>query len=65
MKAFLIGLLALIVVGILSGIGILLYPFFILLGFVLQFLAGIAFVILCIWLLGRVIIFIWDKIFKK
>ena len=65
MKAFFVGLLALLVVGILSGIGFLLYPFFILLSFILQFLAGIAFAVLCVWLLGRFIIFIWDKIFKK
>lgn len=65
MRAFFIGFLALIVVGVLSGIGILLYPLFMLLSFLLQFLAGLAFIVLCIWLLGRFIIFIWDKAFKK
>ena len=65
MKAFFIGLVALAIVGIFAGIGFLLHPFFILLGFLLRFFAWLAFIILCVWILGKFIIFIWDKAFKK
>ena len=64
MKAFAIGLLFLIAVVVLSGIGLLLFPLAIVLGFFLQIILALFFVIFSIWLLGKFIIFIWDKIFK-
>jgi len=64
MKAFAIGLIFLIAVSILSGIGILLFPIIIVLGFFLKIILALLFVIFSIWLLGKFIIFVWEKIFK-
>ena len=64
MKAFAIGLIFLIVVSILSGIGILLFPIIIVLGFFLKIILALLFVIFSIWLLGRFIIFVWERISK-
>lgn len=64
MRAFVIGLIFLIAVVVLSGIGLLLFPLAIVLGFFLQIILALFFVIFSIWLLGKFIIFIWDKIFK-
>jgi hypothetical protein len=64
MKAFAIGLIFLIAVSILAGIGILLYPLIIVWGFFLKIILVLLFVIFCIWLLGKFIIFIWENIFK-
>ena len=64
MKAFAIGLIFLIAVSILSAIGILLFPLIIVLGFFLKIILALLFVIFSIWLLGKLIIFIWERIFK-
>ena len=64
MKAFAIGLIFLIAVSILSGIGILLFPIIIVLGFFLKIILALLFVIFAIWLLGKFIIFVWERIFK-
>ncbi len=64
MKAFAIGLIFIIAVSILSGIGMLLYPLIIVFGFFLKIMLAILFVILSIWLLGKFIIFIWERISK-
>ena len=64
MKAFAIGLIFLIAVSILAGIGILLFPLIIVLGFFLRIVLVLLFVIFCIWLLGKFIIFVWESIFK-
>lgn len=65
MKAFFIGLLFLLVVGILSGIGFLLFPVLIIMGWFLRFLLMLGFVILAVWVLGKLIMLIWDVIIKK
>ncbi len=62
MKAFFIGLIFLIAVVIFAGVGILLFPLFIILGFLLRVILSFLFVILAIWLLGKFIIFIWDRL---
>jgi hypothetical protein len=64
MKAFAIGLLFLIAVGILAGIGLLLSPLVIVMGLFLQILLAVLFVIFSIWLLGKFIIFVWESLFK-
>ena len=64
MKAFAIGLIFLVAVSILSGIGILLFPIIIVLGFFLKIILALFFVIFSIWLLGKFIIFVWERIFK-
>lgn len=65
MKAFFIGLLFILAAVILSGIGLLLFPVFIILGWLLRFFLMLGFVILAIWLLGKLIILVWDVIIKK
>lgn len=62
MKAFFVGLISLISVAILSGIGILLFPLFIVLGWALRIIISLAFAIFAVWLLGKFILFIWEKL---
>lgn len=64
MKAFFIGLIFLIAVIILTGIGILFFPLIIVLGFFLKIILTLLFIIFSIWLLGKFIIFAWEKISK-
>ncbi len=61
MKAFLVGLTFLIAVMILSVIG---FPILFLLVGLLRIFVGLAFVIASVWLLGRFIIWFWEKIKK-
>ncbi|MBU3911562.1 MAG: hypothetical protein KKD90_03145 [Candidatus Omnitrophica bacterium] len=65
MKAFLVGLIFIIAVLLLSGIGFLLLPFIFVLGVLIRILLSIIFVILCVWLLGRFIIFVFELFFKR
>ncbi|MFY9401979.1 MAG: hypothetical protein WAQ07_01010 [Candidatus Omnitrophota bacterium] len=65
MKAFIVGLLFLIAVMILSGIGLLLYPFIIAMALLFRILLPLLFIIFSIWLLGKLIIFVWEKLFAK
>lgn len=65
MKAFFVGLLFLFFVTVFAALGFLLFPLFIVIGVGLKVLLGLGFVLLCIWLLGKIIIFIWDKFIKK
>jgi hypothetical protein len=62
MRAFLIGLAFLIAIVVLVGIGILLSPLLIALGFFLRSIFAFLFLIFAIWLLGKFIIFIWGKL---
>ncbi len=61
MKAFFLGLAFLIAVAVLSVIG---FPILFLLVGLLRIFVGLAFVILSIWLLGKFIIWFWEKIKK-
>ncbi len=63
MKAFFIGLITLIIVIIMSTIGALLYPFFIVLGLLFRVILSFLLFIFAIWLLGKFILFIWEKIY--
>lgn len=65
MKAFLVGLLFIIAVSLLSVFGVLLYPLLLLLTFMLRIIIGIALVIFAIWLLGKFIIFVWERLSGK
>jgi len=50
---------------IMAGFGVFLYPFIFLLAVVLRVVVSIGLVIFAIWLLGKFIIFIWDKLNNK
>ena len=62
MKAFIVGLLFVIAVVILAGIGTLLFPLLIVLAVSLRVLLMIALFISAIWLLGKFIIYVWEKL---
>lgn len=61
MKAFFIGLLFLIAVTLLAGVGFLLSPLLLVMAFFLRIVIIFLLIILAIWLLGKFIIFIWEK----
>lgn len=65
MKAFFIGLITLIIVIIMGTIGTLLYPFFIVLGLLFRVILSFLLFVFAIWLLGKFILFIWEKLFKE
>ncbi len=65
MRAFLVGLFFILLVTIFAALGFLLFPLLIVIGWGLRILLGLAFVLLCIWFLGKVIIYIWEKFIKK
>ena len=65
MKAFLVGLIFFISAALLAGVGILLYPLLSILGFLLYFVLMFVFAIFAIWLLGKLIILIWESLRSK
>jgi hypothetical protein len=65
MKEFLIGLIFLVAVFIFAGIGVLLMPFWLLLAIALRIALIVIFVFFCIWLLGKLIVLVWEKIKTK
>ena len=65
MKAFLIGLIFLILVLLFAGLGILLYPLLSVLGFLLYFVLMFVFAIFAIWLVGKLIILVWEALRPK
>jgi len=65
MKAFFVGFLFLICVFILGGIGILLFPLLLVMAWFLRLIFAFIFIIFAIWLLGKFIIFVWEKLKQK
>jgi hypothetical protein len=64
MKAFFVGLLFLVMVAIFAGLGFMLYPFIIVLALFSRVIISILLVVLTIWLLGKFIIAVWEKLSK-
>lgn len=60
MKEFFVGLLVIIVVLILSGLGILMFPLFLVLGVFLRLIIGFLFLIVVVWLIGKVTLLVID-----
>ena len=65
MKAFFVGLMFLILTFLLAGVGILLFPFMIVLGVALRIVIMLILVIFAIWLLGKLIILVWESLRPK
>jgi len=65
MKEFFVGLIFLILVFVLAGVAILMTPLLLVLGIFLRILIYVVFVIFAIWLLGKLIILIWESIRSK
>ena len=61
MKEFLVGLLALVVLSVMAGLYFLLFPFFILLALALKVAIVIFVGLFSIWLLGKIILMIFEK----
>lgn len=61
MKAFLVGFLFLFVVGVFIGIGFLLVPFLVVLSWLVRFILIVILICLAIWLLGKLILYLWEK----
>ena len=64
MKAFLVGLLFLFSLIAAVALGLLLFPFLLIVAFFLQILLVIGGVVFVTWLLGKFIIFIWRSVRK-
>lgn len=61
MKAFLVGLLFLFIVAVLAGTGVLLFPFLLVLGWIVRVILIVVLLILAVWLLGKLILYIRKK----
>ena len=61
MKAFLVGLLFLFIVAVLAGMGVLLFPFLLVLGWIVRVILIAVLLILAVWLLGKLILYIQKK----
>jgi len=61
MKAFLVGLLFLFIVAVLAGMGVLLFPFLLVLGWIVRVILIAVLLILAVWLLGKLILYIRKK----
>ncbi len=65
MKEFLVGLLVLLLICVLSGLGFLLWPLLLLLGFFLRFILGLALILFAIWIVGKVTLLLIEALKKK
>ena len=65
MKAFLVGLLVLVMALFLSAVGILLFPLLLVLGVFLRLLVGIAILILAVWMIGWLTLLLIDALKGK
>ena len=65
MKEFFVGLIFLILVLVLAVTGVLLFPLLVVLGVVMRFVIMGLLAILAIWLLGKLIIVVWESLKSK
>jgi len=65
MKAFLVGLIFVLAAAVLGGIGVLFAPLVLVLGLIIRVLIALFFVLFCIWLLGKFIIFVFESLREK
>ncbi len=62
MKAFLVGLLFLSVLGMLAGLWLFFFPVFVLLSAALGLSLVFAAALLFVWMVGKAVIFVWRKL---
>jgi len=65
MKEFLVGLVFIIAALALTGVGILLYPLLLALALFLRVIILFALAVFGVWLLGKFIILVWERMRKK
>ena len=61
MKAFLIGMVFLIFVGVIASLGVLLFPLLLLIAFILRLMLSVAILVFFVWLVGKLILFLSKK----
>ena len=61
MKAFLVGLLFLFIVAVLAAMGVLLFPFLLVLSWIARVILIVVLLILAVWLLGKLVLYIRKK----
>ncbi len=62
MKAFIVGFIFLVAVTLLAAFGVVLFPLLVALSWLLRFALTLILFIFAIWLLGKLIILVWEKI---
>ena len=65
MKEFLVGLIFIVAALAFAGIGLLLYPFLLAIALLLRIVIIFALIIFAIWLLGKFIISVWERLRNK
>ena len=65
MKEFLVCLIFIVAALALAGIGLLLYPFLLALALFLRVVIIFALIIFAVWLLGKFIISVWERLRNK
>ena len=65
MKEFFVGLLVIVAAFVLAGLGVLLFPFLLVLGLALRILVIIAMALLAIWLVGKLVLLFIDAVKGK
>lgn len=65
MKEFLVGLLVIVMMGILSVAGILLFPLLLVMGFFLRWILGFLLILVAIWIVGKVTLVLIDFLKKR
>ena len=65
MKEFLVGLLVIVMMGVLSVAGILLFPVLLLMGFFLRWILGFVLILVAVWLIGKATLVLIDSLKKR
>jgi hypothetical protein len=65
MKAFLVGLLVILSVFLLAGLGVLLFPFLLVLGFAIRILILVFICLFAIWLVGKLVLILIEALKRK
>ncbi len=65
MKEFLVGLVVIVMALVLTLIGFLLIPLFLVLGWFLRLAVGLIVVLLAVWLIGKTTLFLIEVLKKK
>ena len=65
MKEFLVGLLVIVMMGVLSITGILLFPLLLVMGFFLRWILGFLLILVAIWVVGKITLVLIDHLKKR
>lgn len=65
MKEFLVGLLVIVMMGILSVAGVLLFPLLLVMGFFLRWILGFFLILAAIWIVGKVTLVLIEYLKKR